>query len=179
MRIVCRPLLLAAVAILARVSVPAAQVLARLPEPRPLPDFALPPVSASGPPVTPSTISGKIAIFEFWYPECVYCGEQHESLVRLAQRYGPDSVEIVAVNTRQSRETAQAFLAQHSTAPYHEVMDSTDFADKLGVNSAPLLAIVDCKGRIVYWAGGQDVTERFPSVLDELLAQRRSPTAPQ
>jgi thiol-disulfide isomerase/thioredoxin len=159
-----------------------AQVSVTAPNPYPLPAFALPTIPAGGAPLTSSYFEHRIGVIEFWFPRCEYCGPMHDALARVAQRYGPDSVRILAVDTDReaSREEALSWLQEHSATPFPVVLDSTGLADSLHVYGAPFFAVVDHHGRVVHWLGGVDLDKALPPVLARYLAARAAePSAPR
>jgi cytochrome c biogenesis protein CcmG/thiol:disulfide interchange protein DsbE len=138
---------------------------------KPVPDFALPPLSnltaESGPVPGLSSAqlkSGQVSILNVWASWCAPCIAEHPQLIELSQQ----GIPIYSINYKDKPDAARRFLANHGN-PFRAIgADESGFtAIDFGVYGVPETFVIDRDGRIAY---------RFPGPLSaEILAQKIMP----
>lgn len=98
--------------------------------------------------VTDQDLIGEPALVNVFGSWCVACLQEHPTLMQLKQ---DDTVRIVGVNWRDTREDAIRWLQRHGD-PYDTIIfdGESDLAIEIGVTGAPETFIIDRTGRIRY-----------------------------
>ncbi len=118
-----------------------------------------------------------VNVFGSW---CVACLQEHPTLMQLKR---DDTVRIVGVNWRDTREDARTWLARHGD-PYDAIIfdGESDLAIEIGVTGAPETFVVDRTGRIRFKQVGPITPEvwrrTIRPVLDALAAEELTTPAP-
>jgi thiol-disulfide isomerase/thioredoxin len=93
---------------------------------------------------------GKIVVLNFWASWCGPCRIETPQLAQLYRKVGPTGVQFVGIDTKDSRPSARAFVAQdHVTYPI--VFDQEGQIQlRLGniPGSLPFTVLVDRRGRV-------------------------------
>jgi thiol-disulfide isomerase/thioredoxin len=99
-------------------------------------------------------LKGKVVLFDFWFIGCAPCKQKEPSLAALAQKYAPDKVQIICINTGLNdgfRRYKNYQLDKNILSLY----DSAGlFTRALGINGLPQEYIVSKDGRIVAASSG-------------------------
>jgi thiol-disulfide isomerase/thioredoxin len=118
-------------------------------------------------------LEGQIVVLDFWASWCVPCRRQmpileefHDSLKT------PDCLRMIAVNVRESRETAEKFLREFPVG-YDVALDPDGIiAENFRVRSLPTLVVLDKKGEVLW------VKEGFEPSIGMALQRRLSKKIP-
>lgn len=115
---------------------------------RDLPAFELTELYDETERVTDLDLIGEPALVNVFGSWCVACLQEHPTLMQLNQ---DDTVRIVGVNWRDTREDAKRWLERHGD-PYDTIIfdGESDLAIEIGVTGAPETFILDRTGRIRY-----------------------------
>lgn len=81
-----------------------------MPDNAPTPDFFL--LDPSGKKTTLKDFRGKLVLLNFWATWCVPCREEMPAMERLYQQYKTKGFTIVAVDVKDSRKDALAFIKE-------------------------------------------------------------------
>ncbi len=108
-----------------------------------------------------ASLKGKVVLFDFWFIGCAPCRQKEPSLAALAQKYTPDKVKIICINTGLSdgfRRYKNYQLDKNILSLY----DSAGlFTQALGISGLPQEYIVNKDGRIVSTSSGFDANSAF------------------
>lgn len=126
----------------------------------PVPGFAL--MSLSGETLRlPEDVSGRVVAVRFWADWCPFCKSEMQALEPVYQRLKEEGLVILAINVRQDRETAAAFIARLGTS-YPVLLDTEgEVARQYGVLGLPTTFIVDQQGRLSSRIIGESTPEVF------------------
>jgi peroxiredoxin len=131
------------------------------------PEFALP--SLDGQTVSLADYKGKKKlIVSFWASWCGPCRLEMPALRAFYERYHKTSpnFEIVAISIDDDRAPAEAFATQ-AKLPFPVLLDlAGKTAAAYGVESIPLLYVIDESGRVIYAHVGFDMTLEIQLVLE-------------
>jgi peroxiredoxin len=130
------------------------------------PEFSLP--SLDGQTVSLADYKGKKKlIVSFWASWCGPCRLEMPALRAFYERYHKTSpnFEIVAISIDDERAPAEAFATQ-AKLPFPVLLDLTGkTATAYGVESIPILYVIDENGRVIYGHVGFDMTLEMQLVL--------------
>lgn len=95
-----------------------------------------------------SDYKGKPLIINVWASWCGPCRAEMGSLVRLAQRLGPQA-SVIGISTDDHPERAQAFLKQTGiTLPMYLDRPPWPLENMLGADRLPLTLLIDANGLV-------------------------------
>jgi len=122
-------------------------------EATPAPGFTLP--RPDGPPLSLADLRGTVVFLNFWATWCVPCRDEMPALEKLYRAYRERSFTVVAVNVRESKDTAAPFLREVRVT-FPAVLDGDGAVARLyAVRSLPVSLLVDREGRILFKAFGE------------------------
>lgn len=141
--------------------------------------------------------SGRIVILTFWSIYCKACIEKFGALVALQSRYGPQGLQVIAVNTdgeyREGEEKIREFLGKLETQMKLKINFPVIYDDRnwiphaLGINFLPTIIAVDAQGRVgeVYQkfdeAGEAEIQAGIEAIVNNAMATapRSTPAIPE
>lgn len=117
----------------------------------------------------PQQFAGKIVALRFWADWCAFCETEMRAIEPVYREYREQGLVILAINVRQSRATAQAFVDKLNIS-YDTVLDTEgDVARAYGVLGLPTTFIIDRRGRLYSRIIGESTPALFEKVVRELL----------
>ncbi len=134
----------------------------------PSPAFTLD--ALTGAPVAfPADLAGQVVAVRFWADWCPFCEGEMRTLEPVYQAYRDQGLRLLAINVRQDRETAAAFIAPLGIS--YEVLLDTDgaVARAYGVSGLPTTFFLDRQGRLAARILGESTPEVFERVIKGLL----------
>ena len=142
----------------------------RIANPVEAPDFTL--NALSGPPVTLSSLRGRIVIMEFWATWCGPCRMSTPSLEAIYREHRAKPVTVLLINAGDDAEKIRQWAGNRFTAPI--LLDSEGAVRRqYGISGIPHLFIVDRQGRVVYdktgYGGGLEQNLRL--IIKQLLEE--------
>lgn len=120
-------------------------------------------------------LKGNIVVLNVWASWCGPCRSEADDLVAAADQLGPEGVEFVGINVRDSEVAALAFTRNHGVT-YDSFFDPKGdmllkFYGLLTLSSIPTTIVVDSKGRIAALIAGELTTSTLVGVVDDVLAE--------
>ena len=113
----------------------------------PAPDFVLP--DPAGRKVALKDFRGKVVLLGFWATWCEFCREELPALQQLYQEFKGKGLEIVAVNIKDKRNDALAFVRKQKLS-YPILMDPEgDIGLLYGAYATPTVYLIDRKGVVL------------------------------
>jgi thiol-disulfide isomerase/thioredoxin len=134
-----------------------------------LPAWSLPGLgSKDGALVNSAAFTNKIVLLDFWIKNCGYCMQSFPYLNELQDKYGRNNVQILAVNTYDSKEDV-VFFYKREKPDYQMLYDGKALAKQLGVDDRgyPTVLVTDKAGKIVY--AGSFEKEKIDSLIKSNL----------
>jgi len=113
----------------------------------PAPDFTLP--GPDGRKISLKDFRGKVVFLNFWATWCESCRDEMPSMERLYREFGRKDFEIVAVNVKDKRPAALAFVKDLKLS-YPILMDPDGEVGLLyGAFGLPVTYLIDRKGTLL------------------------------
>lgn len=141
---------------------------ARLVQGEPTPAFVLD--GLSGERVSfPADLKGQVVAIRFWADWCTFCEGEMRAIEPVYERLEGQGLRILALNVRQDRESAVAFVEPLGIS-YQVLLDRDGaVARAYGVTGLPTTFIVDREGRLVTRILGESTPEVFEQLVKEAL----------
>ncbi len=109
--------------------------------------------TVQGEPFDLTKLQGRPVIIHYWATWCEACKHDMKLLRQLQAKYQSAGLQIVGVNVDSSRSQATGYL-QANSAPWIHLyedggLESSGLAKQLGVQTLPMMLLIDDKGRVV------------------------------
>lgn len=139
-----------------------------LPKGEPTPPFAL--STLKNRTITlPADLRGQVVAIRFWADWCPFCKGEMRLLEPVYLAYRDQGLRLLAINVRQDRETALAFVAPLGIS-YDVLLDEDGaVARAYGVSGLPTTFFLDREGRLITRILGESTPEVFEQVIKGLL----------
>jgi peroxiredoxin len=113
----------------------------------------------------PSQYRDQVVAIRFWADWCPFCEGEMKLLEPVYRKYRERGLRILAVNVRQDRNTAMAFIAKLSIS-YDTLLDfEGEVARSYGVSGLPTTFIIDGKGILRSRIIGESTPETFEKAI--------------
>ncbi|MBL3527574.1 MAG: TlpA family protein disulfide reductase [gamma proteobacterium endosymbiont of Lamellibrachia anaximandri] len=140
----------------------------RLIKGQPMPGFLLDRLE-SGSLDFPNALRGKVVAIRFWADWCPFCESEMKNIEPVYRLHQERGLVILAINVRQGRKTAAAFIRKLNIS-YDVLLDRDgDVARRYGVIALPTTFIVDRQGNLHTRILGESTPELFHKIVEELL----------
>ncbi|MBL3601317.1 MAG: TlpA family protein disulfide reductase [gamma proteobacterium endosymbiont of Lamellibrachia anaximandri] len=140
----------------------------RLIKGQPMPGFLLDRLE-SGSLDFPNALRGKVVAIRFWADWCPFCESEMKNIEPVYRLHQERGLVILAINVRQDRKTAAAFIRKLNIS-YDVLLDRDgDVARRYGVIALPTTFIVDRQGNLHTRILGESTPELFHKIVEELL----------
>jgi cytochrome c biogenesis protein CcmG, thiol:disulfide interchange protein DsbE len=119
-------------------------------------------------------IGKKILVLRFQASYCKPCAKESPALARIADRYGPRGVEMVAFHVQDTIADTRAFMRKYRVTYPVAVDPKLNIGNSFGFKGSPYTIVIDRKGEMVEQIHGESVVGRLPRILDNLLKKDSS-----
>jgi peroxiredoxin len=114
-------------------------------------------------------IGKKILVLRFQASYCKPCARESPALARVADRYRPRNVEVLAIHVQDTAADTRAFVRANRVA-YPVALDPRlTIGNHFGFKGSPYTVVVDRNGEIVARLVGESAVTKLPRILDDLL----------
>lgn len=114
-------------------------------------------------------IGKKILVLRFQASYCKPCARESAALARLADRYRPRNVDLLAIHVQDTAADARAFVRANRVG-YPVALDpKLTMGNQYGFKGTPYTVVIDRNGEIVARIVGQSAVTQLPRILDDLL----------
>ena len=112
----------------------------------------------------------KILVLRFQASWCKPCVSESAALSRLAERYRPRGVEVLAIHVQDTVADARRFVRAERPSYALALDPRLTLANRYGAKGTPYTVVIDRRGEIVSRLPGESVVARLPRLLDGMLA---------
>lgn len=142
------------------------------------PDITLPVLQAAegvgpeGAPFALDRLRGRVVVVNFWAWWCAPCREEVPVLQRASERYDPERVLFLGINSEDVAADARRFLSAYPFS-YPSLRDpGPDTARAFEIYGYPSTLVIDPEGRVATsYSGAVDDTRQLTEPIDQLLAE--------
>jgi peroxiredoxin len=111
----------------------------------------------------------KILVLRFQASYCKPCARESAALARLADRYRPRNVDVVAIHVQDTAADTRTFVRVNRVS-YPVAMDPRlTIGNRYGFKGTPYTVVIDRNGEIVARLVGESAVSKLPRILDDLL----------
>jgi thiol-disulfide isomerase/thioredoxin len=103
----------------------------------------------AAPPAGLAPIEGKVIWVDFWASWCVPCRRSFPWLNTIHEKYGPQGLQIIAVNLDKDRALADGFLKEVPAKFALRFDPAGDLAKQFKVQSMPSSFLIDTDGNVL------------------------------
>lgn len=137
------------------------------------PDFTLPHIDSSSPPISLSAMQGKTVYVDFWASWCAPCLRSMPLINGLYGKYKEQGFEVIAINVDDPVEDGREFL-QDNPVDYLVALDTDNAVlTEYGVIGMPTSYLIDAQGRIrlVHMGFKEKDIDVIEQALQEVLSE--------
>lgn len=129
----------------------------------------------NGQPIALANLRGKVVIVSFWASWCGYCRKELPVLEGIQKAAGKARIEVIAVNSREDRQTYRALLRRLRKFEFTMTGDSSGaVSDAYGVSSIPHMFLIGKDGTVAHVYRGYSEDD-LPGIIDDLNALMAEP----
>lgn len=103
----------------------------------------------AAPPAGLAPVEGQVVWVDFWASWCVPCRRSFPWLNSMHRKYGPNGLQIIAVNLDKDRALADKFLAEVPAEFALRFDPAGDLAKQFGVQAMPSSYLIDAEGNVL------------------------------
>ena len=136
------------------------------------PDFTLP--DPGGEKISLKDYRGKVVFLNFWATWCEFCREELPAMERLYREFKGKGLEIVAVNIKDKREDALAFVRKNKLS-FPILMDPEGEIGLLyGAYATPTVYLIDRNGAVLarMWGPAGWYSPAARKLIGEIVQQK-------
>jgi thiol-disulfide isomerase/thioredoxin len=136
------------------------------------------PAAEAAPPQGLAPISGKVIWVDFWASWCVPCRRSFPWMNTMHRKYGPQGLQIIAVNLDKDRALADGFLAEVPAEFALRFDPVGNLAKQFAVQSMPSSYLLAADGAVLgnhFGFRTADAAEYERTIQEALAAAQRAP----
>ena len=139
--------------------------------------FSATAVARAAPPAGLAPIEGRVVWVDFWASWCVPCRRSFPWLNSMHHKYGPDGLQIIAVNLDKDRALADKFLAEVPAEFALRFDPAGELAKHFGVQAMPSSFLIDTEGNVLVTHAGfrTSDTADYEQAIENALSNSRPP----
>ena len=132
-------------------------------------------VARAAPPPELAPVEGRVIWVDFWASWCVPCRRSFPWLNSMHRKYGPDGLQIIAVNLDKDRALADGFLAEVPAEFALRFDPAGNLAKHFGVQAMPSSYLIDADGNVLATHAGFRTGEaaEYERAIQEALSKSR------
>jgi len=132
-------------------------------------------IGRAAPPAELAPVEGRVVWVDFWASWCVPCRRSFPWLNSMHRKYGPDGLQIIAVNLDKDRALADKFLAEVPAEFALRFDPAGNLAKHFGVQAMPSSYLIDADGNVLATHAGFRTGEaaEYERAIQEALSKSR------
>jgi len=111
--------------------------------------FGIVGMARAAPPQGLEPIEGRVVMVDFWASWCVPCRRSFPWMNTMHRKYGPQGLQIIAVNLDKDRALADRFLAETPAEFALRFDPGAALAKEFGVQAMPSSFLIDTDGNVL------------------------------
>jgi thiol-disulfide isomerase/thioredoxin len=111
--------------------------------------FGIAGMAQAAPPQGLQPIEGRVVWVDFWASWCVPCRRSFPWMNTMHRKYGPQGLQIIAVNLDKDRALAERFLAETPAEFAVRLDPGAALAKEFGVQAMPSSFLIDADGNVL------------------------------
>jgi thiol-disulfide isomerase/thioredoxin len=133
-------------------------------------------VARAAPPAGLAPVEGQVVWVDFWASWCVPCRRSFPWLNSMHRKYGPNGLQIIAVNLDKDRALADKFLAEVPAEFALRFDPAGDLAKHYGVQAMPSSYLIDAEGNVLATHAGFRTGEaaEYEQAIQNALSKSRA-----
>ncbi|MGH7273371.1 MAG: redoxin domain-containing protein [Nitrospiria bacterium] len=136
----------------------------------PAPIFSGPEVN-TGEIISLSNYKGKVVVINFWASWCFECKQEHENLLAIHRRFGPDpNFVMLGINYQDREEDARKYLEMYGNSFNHVRDLKGTISIDYGVYGVPETFVFDQQGIIRHKHIGPIIGPAYTHLTDKVIA---------
>ena len=132
-------------------------------------------VARAAPPAGLAPVEGRVVWVDFWASWCVPCRRSFPWLNSMHRKYGPNGLQIIAVNLDKDRALADKFLAEVPAEFALRFDPAGELAKHYGVQAMPSSYLIDTEGNVLATHAGFRTgdTAEYEHAIEQALSKSR------
>ena len=114
-------------------------------------------------------IGKKLIVLRFQASYCKPCLKESVALSRLADRYGPRGVEVLALHVQDTAADVRRFMRAQKPHYLIALDPKLVVGNRYAVKGTPYTVVIDKKGEIIASLAGESAIAKVPRILDDAL----------
>ena len=132
-------------------------------------------IARAAPPAGLAPVEGQVVWVDFWASWCVPCRRSFPWLNSMHRKYGPNGLQIIAVNLDKERALADKFLAEVPAEFALRFDPAGELAKHYGVQAMPSSYLIDADGNVLATHAGFRTGEAadYERAIQDALAKSK------
>ena len=114
-------------------------------------------------------IGKTLVVLRFQASYCKPCVKESAALSRLAERYAPRGVEILALHVQDTAADLRRFMRAQKPGYMIALDPKLVVGNRFGIRGTPYTVVIDRKGEIIARLRGESAITKLPRILDDAL----------
>ena len=130
-------------------------------------------IARAAPPPGLAPVEGRVVWVDFWASWCVPCRRSFPWLNSMHRKYGPNGLQIIAVNLDKDRALADKFLAEVPAEFALRFDPAGELAKHYGVQAMPSSYLIDADGNVLATHAGFRTSDAaaYEQAIESALAK--------
>lgn len=118
--------------------------------------------------VSLASLSGKVALLDFWGTWCLPCRASHKELQDLANQFKGQDVRVLSIAVNEKSRQAPIDYMQKHGYTFELLLDGDQAAKDYGVKAYPTFVVVGRDGRVLQRADGYERDKTVPALAESI-----------
>ncbi|HEX9079197.1 MAG TPA: TlpA disulfide reductase family protein [Desulfuromonadaceae bacterium] len=131
-------------------------------------------VTTSGQPVSLNNYRGYVLVMDFFATWCPPCRASIPHLMTMNRKYGKQGLQILGQSLDEDGESVVREFVAEQRINYPVALATEKVAADYGINSVPVLVVIDKRGKVVevYHGFSDEIGRSMENLIRKLLAEK-------